>query len=166
MKDNVEKLSEDDVINVTEWKNQAVYNVLERARYVCEVMELGKSVSGKGNYQFVVELLVDNTKKLTKYFVYADGDKKPHKQVYFWNNFLYCIGMRDSRSNVDFLVKNILHKKCLVDISKVPDDPPTDAQGNPRWKNEITGFSQIEEQTAPTTDVPPETEEKPKDDEI
>lgn len=162
MKENVEKLNEEDVVNISDWKNQPVYNVLDSGRYPCEVIELGKSVSGKGNGQFVVELLVNGDKKLTKYFVITDVDKKPHKMAFKWSNFLYCLGLRDPRQNVAFSVKNIVNKKCLCDVAKTEDGE--DSQGNKFYKNEIRGFSPIEEkeQTAPVADVPSENAEEEK----
>lgn len=155
---------DDEIFEIENWKNQPEQNVLEKGRYPAEVMSLEKHNSSAGNECNVVVFNVNDV-YLKKYFTLKDINKKRHSLAYFWNNFLYAIGIRDKRESFTISEKQILHKKCLVDIAKIPDGEKKDSDGNPIYKNEIRSFSPIEQQTAPIKDVPPEIEVEPEKEE-
>lgn len=136
---------EDEEFEINDWENKPQKNIIEKGRYIGEVKDIVSHVSSSGNNCAKIVMVVEG-KYIYDFPIRSDSAGNKHKMSYKWHNFLYSIGIRDVNSQFRIKRSQLVGKKCLVDVS-------VNKEGT---DNQINGYSPIEEELAPLTDIPAE----------
>jgi hypothetical protein len=152
-------------IEVDGFTNEKPKNVLTRGRYEGKCVKITPYKDKNTQDSFlVVETLADGL-VLTDYVMTSPSDESATKdktrrfKLYKGHSFLFACGIRNNNRKFSFSSNLCIDKIYLIDVSEKSD-------GSGNWVN---GYSPIEEETAPMTDVPAENlpvgQEEPKKEE-